>query len=431
MQQRHHNQMMKPALHKSKTNSGPGIMLVVFLLMFITGCPNHKSQPTLLGDHTVAYLPKKTDGINANITLGLKTGKMTGKPIFTGTVFPIGEKERVFAMVSLHNFSDHQSVPHLFHIEWLNQNDRVIYRKKIALSGDDTTQTILSSISTAQRGAGNYTFRVFYFRELIAQKQFRLVKESLYRTALIQYPGATLTFCRKIDKSTGERIGVDSVFYGGPKKWLTAIADFQRRPVFDDVMRFRMEWIGPDNQINYNKLLTFLPKDSLKPVRSSVSLKSEKRPPGKYTVNLYFFQYLLARNSFTLLAEEKHTDKKIPKQHFGPVPIRLFVQKDQQPAEETQLNPVFYLSPGVKLHTSVDISRTSIDKEGEIIIQWINPTNKVFFKKAVALTSAESLTDIRSSISIDPDKRTPGQYAVRIMYQKKMAAEKRFRLIAD
>lgn len=153
------------------------ICIVFIVLLISSGCSSRNETPVVEEDSTIVYTPKDSSGISAKITLCRRVSKKTGKRIGAGTVFNIKDKAKVRALVDLINV-ENQSYPELiFHLDWIGPNDRSFFRKGINVSPEDSVTTIRSaiSISPEKRKAGRYTFRVYLFRELIAEKNFNLV----------------------------------------------------------------------------------------------------------------------------------------------------------------------------------------------------------------------------------------------------------------
>ncbi len=409
-----------------RTNIYNLILIVVCGSVFLS-CASRDHSQVINNDSTYIFPAKNSEDFNTNIILGNRAGSLTGRPVLQGQFLPIGEKQRVYAMILIDHLNPNSGGTHLFHIEWISPNQRVLYKKQITLSTSDTSDFFLSSIGTSMRETGNYLLRVYYFRELIAEKAFTLVPEAVYVDSLRKKLGAEITFCRKIDKQTGERIGADSIFFNGKKRWVTAIVDFKQQPLFhEDELKFRMEWIGPDDKVTYNKLLTFKQEDNDFIVKSSLSLKPEKRQPGQYKLNVYFFRYLIAGGQFTLKPEEIKTGQKIKWINIGPIPIRFYTKNKRQQDVWNENGNEFYITRNEKVYVSIDVSKTQIDTTRELSIHWISPAGKVFFRKTIRLSDVESLQHITSSISTDPEKRKPGRYAIRVIYLNGIAAEKQF-----
>jgi hypothetical protein len=124
------------------------------------------------------YVPitGKEFDITANIILCRKVGKKTGKRIGAGTIFTIKNKAKVRAIIDLENRDDYLDNELKFKVEWIEPNGKSFYRKRINLSPDDSSSTIISSISITpkKRQPGNYIFRVFLYKTLLAEKKFEL-----------------------------------------------------------------------------------------------------------------------------------------------------------------------------------------------------------------------------------------------------------------
>jgi hypothetical protein len=161
-------------------------ILMVFLcmaalLMFMPACSTRYQEPLTTADSTIVYPPKKTGDISAKITFCRKISKKTGKLIDAGSVFTIGNDEMVHAVVDLENRFESGDRDLMLHLQWIDQDGGDIYRKRIDLTSADSTSTLKSSISISpdKRQPGEYLLQVYLFRELIAEKKFRLLPEEI------------------------------------------------------------------------------------------------------------------------------------------------------------------------------------------------------------------------------------------------------------
>ena len=118
--------------------------------------------------------------ITANIILFRKIGKKTGKMIGAGTVFTIKQKAKVRACIDLENRDDYLNDELKFTVEWIGPDSNSFYSKKFNLSPSDSSSSIKSSISNTpeKRQPGNYIFRVYLYKTLLAEKKFELRSKS-------------------------------------------------------------------------------------------------------------------------------------------------------------------------------------------------------------------------------------------------------------
>lgn len=278
-----------------------GILAPIFIFsMIISGCSSRSNEATFDEDQTTIYPPKNSDGLTAKITLCRKISKKTGKPVGAGTVFKIKDKENLRAVVDLENVFAEKKRDLMFHFDWIKPDGKSLFFKPVTLSPGDSTSSISSSISIAPevRQPGEYLLRLYYFRELIAEKKFTLVTMS--------YPAeddvtATLTLCKRIDKDTGEPVDVDSVFKIRKKGKLQVLANLGNLPVDDDEeLKFRIEWIDPEGNSFFKKKFDILPADTAATISSSISITPDKRGAGNYRAQLYLSNKLIVEKQFRL-----------------------------------------------------------------------------------------------------------------------------------
>ncbi|MBE0637144.1 MAG: hypothetical protein IH598_01320 [Bacteroidales bacterium] len=270
-------------------------------LVAISGCSSRSSVPFADEDQTIIYPPKSPDDISATITLCRKISKKTGKPVGAGTVFKIKEKENLRAVIDLENAFTHGNRALMFHFDWIKPDGKSLFLKPVTLSPGDSTSTISSSISIAPevRQPGDYQLKLYYFRELIAEKKFTLVTMSDPSEDDVT---ATLTLCKRVDKETGEPVDIDSVFKIKKKGKLQVLANLENLPMDDDEeLKFRIEWIDPKGQAFFKKRFDFVPADSIATLQSSISISPDKREPGFYSAQLYLANQLITQKQFELV----------------------------------------------------------------------------------------------------------------------------------
>ena len=112
----------------------------------------------------------------------------------------------------------------------------------------------------------------------------------------------TITLCRAISKKTGKPLGVRRTFELEKKKRVRALVDIQNvygrgaRPLL-----FHLVWIGPDERRFYDKVIEYVPNDSLTTVGTAISRAPDRRDPGRHTFQVYLFRELIAEKHFELL----------------------------------------------------------------------------------------------------------------------------------
>ena len=130
----------------------------------------------LVSNQSGSKLTMLKDSIRARITFGRKISKKTGKIIGEDTTFTIHKKANVFTLVNLENLDVINNQKMIFYLDWIGPDNSSIYKKKIEFSRGDTSSTLSSSISISpkKRQPGDYLLRVYFFKELIAEKKFEL-----------------------------------------------------------------------------------------------------------------------------------------------------------------------------------------------------------------------------------------------------------------
>jgi hypothetical protein len=154
----------------------PAACVVVLSVLAAAGCTSRSENPVAGPDSTLAYPARRPGAVDATITLCREVSKKSGKRLGAGQVFTIKDGARVLALVDLQNEYALGQRELDLHLVWLDPSGKPIFVKRETYTPGNEPATVKSAISIApdKRGPGPYTFRVYLFRELIAEKRFRL-----------------------------------------------------------------------------------------------------------------------------------------------------------------------------------------------------------------------------------------------------------------
>lgn len=183
------------------------VLMNIILVLLFPACSSRIDTPVTDADSTIIYLPKNDQDITAAITLYRKISKKTGKLIGEGTVFNVEKDEMVNALVELDNHFAYDDRELMFHVHWIDSDGNDLFMKRIDLASGDSATTIKSSISISpeKRQPGDYLVRLYLFRELIAEKKFELLPESLDTIVTKEPVPEKITPGKKSGKKTGKK----------------------------------------------------------------------------------------------------------------------------------------------------------------------------------------------------------------------------------
>ena len=238
---------------------------------------------------------------------------------------------------------------------------------------------------------------------------------------------AKITLCRKVGKKTGKRIGTGTVFYIKEKTKVHAFFDLKNRKSFaDKEMMFHIEWIGPDGKSFYRKRIDLLQDDSSSTINSSISITPAKRQQGSYKVRFFLFRELIAEKKFELRDFVPITGKEFD----ITANITLCRKVGKKTGKRIGAGTVFTIKKKAKVRAIIDLENRDdyLDKALKFEVEWIEPNGKSFYKKKIDLSPGDSTSTIKSSISITPKKRQPGNYIFRVYLYKTLLSEKNFEL---
>ncbi len=411
-------------------------LILLFSILFSTlvfvECSSRVNIAVTDADSTTSILPKDSSGISANISLGRKVSHKTGELIGKGQTFTSMPKEDVVAYIELKNRLLHLDKEQLFHVYWLHENGKSIYKKQITLAGGDSSSTIISSISISpeKRKPGKYILKLYYFRELIAEKQFEILPAFFKEQLGDEIP--EITFYRKSDRKTGKLIGVDSVFILNKKHKVRAFVDLKNRALYGNrELMFHFNWLGPDGVTVFSKHKSIMAGDSVSFIRSSISIAPEKLKAGEYKLQLFLFNKLISEKKFRLKEKPKLIKKR--KSYDISADITLCRKISKKTGKAIGEASVFTIADKARLSALIKIKGIEKypNKEFKFSLKWINPEGKTFFKKQIDNVTEKSDAEIKSSISIKPGKRTPGLYTFQVFLIDKLIGTKSFELVEN
>jgi hypothetical protein len=289
----------------------PVLLLSPILISLCSGCSSRNKSPLLSEDSTLVYMPESAADILAAITLSNKISK--GKPVDDGTIFPIKDNAKLYAVINLKNRKLNTNKDLMFHIEWIDSKGNSFYKKRIDLPKDDSSSALQSSISITpqKRQTGNYTVRVYYFRELIAEKKF-LLTEATHDFAVPDFLEiadkikSEIVFYKGTSKKTGKPFGKGKTFPIKNKAKVLAIVNITNiDATFSEQLKFTADWIDPDDSSFYRKNFKATPGDSSLTITSSISISPDKRKPGNYRLKILLADKLISEQKFELTKEVK------------------------------------------------------------------------------------------------------------------------------
>lgn len=410
--------------------------LITFAQIVLTFCSDRIETPIEGGNSTIVYPSKSENGIEAAITFCEGISKRTGNPIKEGKDFAIKENAKLYAVVKLINRKFHEDKDLMFHIDWLDSSGNSLFKKRIDLTTDDSSSTLMSSINISpdKRQPGNYSFRVYLFRELIAEKKFELITQvkdtiAVITRDLVKDVEARITFCQGISKKTGKLIGTGNKFTIKDKAKVLAIVNVENKDTSVHNLTFYADWIGTNDSSFYRKKIDVASNSKL--FSSSISISPEKRQRGNYSLHIYLFEKLISEGKFELI-EAKKKEKIITKPGSGNISASVALCERISKKTGLPINPdsVFSLKGKGNLKAIIYIVKndTTSKQQMSFSVEWTGPDNNSFYRKNIGFSPDDTSSTITSSISISPQKRQPGNYILRVYYGKELIAEKKFLL---
>ncbi len=85
-----------------------------------------------------------------------------------------------------------------------------------------------------------------------------------------------------------------------------------------------------------------------------------------------------------------------------------------------------------KLNAAVKLLNRNYHQGEDLMLHfdWLDPEGNSFFKKRIDISSADTTTELKSAISIQPEKRDTGNYKFRVYLFRELIVEKNFSLVS-
>jgi len=279
------------------------LLLTPALFILLFGCSSRIDDPAVEHSATIVYPAKQADDIYAEINLCRRIDNKTGKLSGEGAVFSLIENGVMYAVINLENQHKHVNTGLMFHCDWIGPDGKSLFCKKIEIASGDSISSINSSISISpeKREAGNYFVKLYYFRELIAEKQFSLLPELIVTPQGIDKLAPKISLYRAVNKKTGKLIGEGTEFKMKAGRKVRANIELKNRYAFgEQELDFHIEWHGPEGESFFRKRYDLFPGDTSTTIKSAISISPKKRQAGEYKVLLLLFNTPIAAQTFIL-----------------------------------------------------------------------------------------------------------------------------------
>jgi hypothetical protein len=263
-----------------------------------------------------------------------------------------------------------------------------------------------------------------------------------------------ISLSNKISKKTGRSIKPGIVFKLDDKAKLYASIE----NVFSksNVSMLHVDWIDSKGNSFYRKRIDIYPEDSLLLISSAISISTQKRDTGTYSVRFYLYRELFAEKKFQLVdsatysklfppkdkpksekqQEKQITKKKVTKLKTSTVQVKanlvLCKKLSKKTGKPIGADSIFVIGDKAKVKAIVNIEKPDIksNEQMKFYFDWIGPDGKSFYKKQVVYSTSNPLFTISNSISITPEKRQPGTYTLQVSFRKRIIAVQKFELTA-
>jgi len=276
-------------------NQIPFLLFLITLMVIMSACSQNDIKPE----------SASTVALTAKIDFFTHYDKETGVPLNRDTIFSLHDKGNIRCVVNFDNLSFGKYPVHLVHLDWIGTDEKSIFMKRNDIvSPDNIPLSSSMTISPDKRKPGFYTLKVYYFRDLIAEKSIALIPEGTINEIVSERLKPKVAFGRNISKKSGLLVQKDSVFDISNTRRIHAFVDFVKPEFYENrKLLFTLQWIAPNGSSFYEKKVGHLPGETENFITTSVSVSADKRPTGEYRLKVFLFDELIADKSFLIVSD--------------------------------------------------------------------------------------------------------------------------------
>ncbi|HSD62815.1 MAG TPA: hypothetical protein VLB50_03420, partial [Ignavibacteriaceae bacterium] len=246
---------------------------------------------------------------------------------------------------------------------------------------------------------------------------------------------AEIILYRGIDESTGLPIIKDAFTTSSKSKVYAEIKLKNYQYHRDKDLMLHIDWIDPDGNSFFRKRLDILPGDSLPEIKSAIAVQPEKRDTGLYKLRVYLFREQIAEKNFLLTSYNVDSAKVFPADISKRISAKIsFIKKNGKENGTISGNDdVFMIKDKAKARASINLLNGNLyqGKELDGDILWVDNRDSTVFDKSFHFSSNDTISEIKSSISINNESRQPGKYKLKVYLYNNLIGEQPFELIPE
>ena len=188
-------------------------------------------------------------------------------------------------------------------------------------------------------------------------------------------------------------------------------------------LMFHVDWVTEAGKSFYRKQFNVSTSDSVMLLKSAISLAPDKREPGNYYIQLYLFRELIAEKKFVIKPEFFNSDDE----NLGvKASITLYRGISRKSGEMVGEGIQFQIKKKRKIRAAIHIENCPVFNDRELIfsVNWLDNRGNTIYHKDVDVAPGDDIDSLSSYISIGPESRSPGDYALQVtLYGKQIAIQ--------
>jgi hypothetical protein len=201
----------------------------------------------------------------------------------------------------------------------------------------------------------------------------------------------------------------------------------------DEDLMFHIDWMDPEGNSIFQKRID-IPRDSIPDIKSTISIQPGKRDTGDYKFMVYLFRELIAEKSFSLVSYNVDSAYVFPRDNSKRISSDISLENNSKKENHREeAGNIFMIKNKARLSANVKLLNSNLYKGKEIKgdIYWCSANDSSFYRKKIDFSPYDTISDVKSTISINNESRQPGKYKIKVYLYGSLIGEKPFELIPE
>ncbi len=243
---------------------------------------------------------------------------------------------------------------------------------------------------------------------------------------------ADVILSKGLDEHSGLPLIAGSFMLSENAKVYAEVRLLNRNSQSKENLMFHLDWIDPEGNSFFKKRVDILSEDIPAGFNSAISIPPGKRDTGNYKLRVYLFRELIAEKNFFLTSYNVDSANIFSRANAGKISAEISTgsKYDKEKDTPADTGSTFTLGEKERIYAGIILLNDYLYRGKEVIldIAWTYANDSSFFNKTLSYSPYDTITPIRSSVSINEKSREPGIYKLKVYLYGNLIKEKSFLL---